>query len=101
MPLNEVEPLYWTDYSVLSDTSPESVLHDPETGSENAISDEQYSSDDDVRFRERGMCVCNDDISHSGFSGLPRNFELSTPPRNLSQGTVYGCVCIRSTGIVS
>ena len=39
MPWTEVDWLYWIDYSVLPDTPPEPVLHDPDTGSENAISD--------------------------------------------------------------
>ena len=42
MPLTEVDRLYLIDYSVLPDTPPEPVLHDPDTGSANAISDEQY-----------------------------------------------------------
>ena len=78
MPLTEVDPLYWIDYSVLSDTPLEPVLHDPDTGSgsENAISHEQYSSDDDVGLRERGTCVCNDDISRSVFSVVQADQEF-------------------------
>ena len=76
MPLTEVQWLYWIDDSVLSDTPPEPVLHHPETGSEKATSDEPYSLDDDVGFRERGMCVYNDGISHSVFSVVQADKEF-------------------------